>query len=627
MKIEIKPIKIKENEWLPHENNYFHQDLINEIIETEKLTENMNCIINVDFNSDNQTFTNVVFDCSKYNGEFIYLIKTKNIIKDRNYFFSYVTGKSWNTNQKIILSLTIDVITSNYDLFEKNKFKGQAYKERTNNEIREINNYHPDICSNISNLKRELIETNKNINTDIDIFVDQKTRTLNDRKMYTDDNEAPFFLYFETTTYGTAFTNSTSGSFIAYNSTIPLTDKTIKNEDNNTINTITDLLKLYSQPNTKFSDKDWHFRNKQQRQLFIDAVSRYGHENTQLNDITILGNDDQNINSWISVPKFFDNIDNNIISHIELELDDLPNYNLKNHTNLHNNYFLIIGKTFKIPLDLIKIKNKKIYVSRIVSQQNILFKFYYEIDRIDSFYSVNMSTANGLNSDKWKEYQRDLDISYNSGQKGLLPNLQGTGSNLLYLLLGSLINSSSGFKNIGKSVSGILGTSVLSSGFSAISNLKQQKYNEQQILSKGNETKNILLYEALNDILFYDTRIRPYGNIHIRDDVKEWNSYFLISNTEIDYQGSNTIKILVEKPLETEIDKINQDQEMQGNIVNQLFLKEDNILKFNEHTKTHLYFKGQILPDENPVDNFQLNVINDILDKGIFIYKKRAKDR
>lgn len=127
MKIWIKAIKLKENEWMPQERIYFSQEITNKIIEDEKLKQDMVCKQNINFNPSTQILSNVVFDCENYNGEFIYLIKSKEIVKGRDYHFGYVSSKNWNSVRKVVLELTIDTISSNYDLFYNDQFKGKAY--------------------------------------------------------------------------------------------------------------------------------------------------------------------------------------------------------------------------------------------------------------------------------------------------------------------------------------------------------------------------------------------------------------------------------------------------------------------------------------------------------------------
>jgi len=79
---------------MPQDRIYLDSNKIEEIIFDEDLKNNMIKKQGVIFISETQTFSNVVFNAKDYNNELIFLIKNNQILKNREYYFAYVVGKS-----------------------------------------------------------------------------------------------------------------------------------------------------------------------------------------------------------------------------------------------------------------------------------------------------------------------------------------------------------------------------------------------------------------------------------------------------------------------------------------------------------------------------------------------------
>lgn len=615
MIIELKGIQNKENNWQPEENYYFSEEEVKEIIKEEKLNENMICMQNIGFNTDSQTFTNIVFDCDKYNNESIFLIKSKNVIKGKEYHFAYVTYKNWNTARKVVLELKIDILTSNYEWFKLNKFKGQVYTERTNNYQRSINNYHPDICSGIENHKVIYKDTNLVVNKKIDTFINSKLFNYT-KEIWT--KGAPLaWNTIKMENKGTIFTTAeNTNQFISYNS---LAHKLTKIHDTNLPPIIDDILSKYS--NSKWSDNQLNFDNTQKAIDFLNELqASYGLKNTMLNDVdkTIK---DINVNKWLSLPRFFEINDESIISNFEIDLSKYINIDLKNHMDLHNEYHFVCGKLFSIPIDLLRLNldNKKIYGSRIINIDTVIYNFYYSPEKTENFYTINISLSNGQLNQEYEKYLNDLNISYNSGMKGISPMVGDIGQNAILAFL------SKGLKIGGEGLSGMFSglgfMNLLKIPFDLYKESKNTKYQQQAILNKPKEASNVLLIDALYKVLLNETFSANWTYYSI--DNTPWIGYMVTTKDKIKNPKIENYLIEIKSPIEDDIQKIETDQKLYGNIVNQTFESLDNPLVWNELTQDHLYWKGKILPDVNPLDTFQMDMLNEVLAKGVYINKKR----
>lgn len=637
MKIEIKPIRIKTNEWQPTNGIRFSQEKLADIINEENLKTDMDCVLNVKFDSLRQIFSNVQINCDEYKDEYIYLLKCNFAESVLDYFWVYVVNKQFNTAKKVILTLKIDGISSTIRLFNVGSFAGEVYIERTNNYQREINNIHSDACAGIENNQFEYKKLNTEVNRQIDIFIDQKTRTINRippavKGYMIVKGAGPGTQWgFDRTTYGTVFIDGLDDSFLAYNSTISLNGNPIRNQELPTF-TIQKLLDIWASAGTKYNDDNWYFDSSANRATFVDRVGEYGKNNTQLDDITRIGNDSENVNWWLSVPKFFTFDEKGVIAYFDYEIDkSIFDFSEKKHLDLHYNFFLVIGKTFKIPLDFIKLQ-QKIWITRIVSQQNVIFQFSYTSNRTENFYEVTMATANGINSDAWKEYQRNLDIAYNTGVKGdpfdIFKGIIGKAASIgLGTTIAANTFNKAGENGLNLPFFGGLATGIAStifgSAFSIYSNYKKEKYDAQMVLSKGNEAKNILLFEALNDIIFFQTEAASYGKIYVNRPEKTTDAYFLLTKELITPNITNlNFMVLKEKPISVDIKKIELDQQQYGNVVSQTFLDVTNPLEFNDLSGDNLFWQGVIQPKINPVSIFLLSLINDELGAGTKILKK-----
>lgn len=613
MQIKYKSIKTKTSEWMPQEQIYFSQEDIQAIITEEDLKENMSCVHDVEFNSIEQTFNNVLIKCDKYQGEQIFLVNVTNIIPNREWYFCYVTNKQFDKMPYVNLSLTIDPVVSNYDLFYDNKFLGMVYKERANNYELDINIYHPNLCSGYDNKEIETTETDLVVNTKIDVFVDRITTIKN--KSTTGGGA---LRKIELTNKGSFFMNGSN--FLAYNSTVSNPEKLGSFVDNN-YGTIDELLNDLAVSGTKYEDDTWYFPNSEAEITFIGNLAKYG-KNGVLKEIDDIISD-PDVNYWLSVPKIFDT-DNNIISDFDFDLSKYFQINLKNHLDLHFNYYFSYGELVKIKLDVIKLSNNgfKLYGTRIISQDGAKFKFYFEKERINEFYSINLSVNNGLTSTAYNDYIRNLNIGYNSGIKGGQEQIPSFLENALIGGLGMTIDRSiGGFSGL---VSGFGLMQLVKMPFEMWKQNKEEQYQKNMLKYTPQKPRNVLLNEALNSIVLSDiTNLNVFWIKIENDGGTNLDGYGFKSKLKINRVSHNKFMIVKEKPIASEIEKITQDQNMYGNIINQTFIDEPNPLVWNDLTTDHLYFQGKILPNVNPIDSFQLDWLNETLAKGVYIMKGR----
>lgn len=621
MIINYKPISLKTNEWMPQEQVYFSQEEIQAIIEEEKLKENMKCIQGVGFDTTSQTLLNVVIDCKDYNGEFIYLIQSKDIVKGREWYFGYVSNKYWNTAKKVVLELTIDTITSNYDLFNDKKFKGQVYIERTNNYQRSINDTHSNTCGSIENKQQEVRFSDNKIDANIDIFTSVKTRTRNGIKIVFDKaTNPPTGITADITTYGAIINGNSDGSFIAFQATM-LAGEVIKKQNLPTM-TATEAFAKYS--NSVYTDKEWHFDYVQDYVDFLDALN-YGHDGTQIDEAVAVSQAGDTLNSWMSVPRFFEGFGKTALSSIEYKIDMLEQIDLKNHTILHYNYSLLLGNSLKIPLDLLRLIDNTIFITRIISENNVIFKFYYNKQDNDSFYEVTLPFSNGMNNNEYRDWQRSLQLQYQAGAQNKAADFV---MNAIFGLVGLGTAALTGGGSLGfAALFGAMGgASLFRMPFDAYKEYQTNKYKALEITQKGNSASNILASEVIQDLVLQDASIGSVANLNsfVSNPLRRHNSYLIIDKNGLNAKADLRYRLLIEKPIQDDIDKIDVDQELYGNIVNQTFISLDNPLIFNDLTSDHLYWQGKILPDVNPIDNFQLDILNETLAKGIYILKRKS---
>jgi len=321
---------------------------------------------------------------------------------------------------------------------------------------------------------------------------------------------------------------------------------------------------------------------------------------------------------------------NSLINTFKISLPELQ-YNLKDHLFMHYDYNILIGKLFNISLDLAKIRsneNPVLYGTRYINNDNIKYSFYYDELNTDLISELTISPENGLAYDEYNNYLREKSISYESQIK---TNLNASiGQSFLNLGLGGV----GGFflggagKAIGNiltgGLSGLIG-SLANLGFNEYKRQKEQYYKELELQNKPIDYQNIPLYDAVHRIIFNTSNLGriymineastvDYGNISVP-------AYLMGNNNKIQVQDEyNYIQLQIIKPLQDDIDIIVNDQAQFGNVVNQYFINKDNVLEFPSN-KDHLYFQGNILPNQNPVDSFTLTDITSILKEGIKIFK------
>lgn len=628
MQIKYKSIKTKTNEWQPQEQVYFSQEDIQTIITEEGLKDNMECTHNVDFDALQQTFNNVLIKCDKYQGEQIFLVNVPNIIPNREWYFCYVTNKQFDKMPYVNLSLTIDAVTSNYDLFYSGKFLGMVYKERANNYQLLVNKFHPDVCSGIPSVKNEIINTSIPLNKNIDIFTTAKMYETQDKKVVADDGSMSYDISYSpsgniigkvTDGGGTYNKNVDFWHFRTTNSLVSNIRKSAKFR----FTTIQELLRKHSTNGlSHVDDETWHFPNNNSLGLFMAEVDAEEYVDGMMSDIRKITANVE-MSSWLSVPKLFDITSTSTISNFELNLNSyLKEIDTKNHLDLHYDYFLVFTNLIKMPIDLLQINSdNKIYGTRIINPNGVIFYFYYNNDRIDYFYSLNFSISNGVLSQDYQNYIRDLDVAYNSGMKGYTGSLPDILSNILSGSLGMVLDKSTG--GLGNIFSALGFMNVIKMPFDIWKQQKEEKYQGNLIKNKPKTQENTLLNDALNNIIFsnaseisYSEFIQkfPNGQIGIKHAITGIN--------QIEHNNYDNFIIIKVKPIEEDIKKIKQDQSMYGNIINQTFLDEANPLEWNELTTDHLYFQGKILPNVNPIDSFQLDWLNETLAKGVYIMKR-----
>lgn len=621
MQIYYKPIKLKKHEWLPQERIYNNKFWLLDIIKDEELDKDMICVQNVGFDSNTQTFTNVEITCTSYNDEFIYYVKADNVSKDQQYFWTYITSKQYDTRLKIQLELTIDVISSNFDNFDNEKFRGKFYIDRTTekslsgiNVWREINNIHSDVCNNIDNPIQQIIRTDILVNNNIDVFVDNKLEPTARKVINVPTEEGKFQGgVVDITEKGNVLLESADikkQKFLAYKSTVSLNEKFKDTYDINFYSTIQQLLIKYGSEQ-KYEEQQWYFPTPEQGQAFFNEIFLSDDRNDLFKNTDNISND-QKVNFWLSVPKIF-NVGNDVISDFQIETI-FPDINIKvtQHEQLHYNYYLDFQNLLKIPLDLQKLFRHGIYGTRIINNDGVIFKFYYNDDRINEFYNVNLSLTNGLLTDEYVEYQRNLNSAYNSGLKGPRVGLENFTNDLISNTFGFSLGKGFGLFS--------LGSTLVQLPFNLYKEYKNDEYQKNLILTKPRDSKNILLLEALNEILYISSIWVNFGSIvQIVPTDNPRPSYVILNSTNTISRSNNLqLKLLIEKPSDDDIKKITDDQTQFGPIVNQLFLDIPNPLYINR-VNEESYFQGKIQPNFNPVNNFMLDLINTILAQGIRI--------
>lgn len=659
MIIEIKAIKKKENEWKPQSSvqQYFSFNDLKSIINDEKLKENMTCIQNVNFDSQTQTFSNVVITCENYSGEFIYLIKSKNIIKNREYFFSYISQKSWNTASKIVLDLTIDPLSSNLDLFNDNKFMGEVYIERTNNFLRCVNDTHSDVCTGIVNQTANLNKIDfLHMSRELDIFVEKISPNVLEKKIY-----FPFLPPHGSIKFnpkGTLISNSKDRLGLIGTKTFQNIKTFLPNFDALPAKTVVSLLKKYAKDNVNFDDEYWVFANTDQVKDFLTEVINFypiykKNTETHLNlnkSLSVLDTQifQDNTARWITIPKIFDYISSNFIADFQLDIKrGIKDYNLNNHLHLHYNYFLILNRIFKIPINIIKNKGI-IYGIREITTEGVKFSFFNDVEKTDLFFEQIFSLQNALLSDDYAKFEKELLISQNAGMRGnqtsffgenIINQLLNVSSTFLLGTLASGGNPALGLATaLGTGAVGAIG-STINIPFNYWKENKQVKYERMKIQNSFKtprmETSLDSLYKMFtqkNFVLTWAMITAPYEvevDLPLQEG-KTWTDkgYCIFYEDEIKLLNHDgNWSLLIEQPLPCDIDKISLDQAQYGNIVNEFKINDadyQNPLVFNEHTSNFLFWQGKINPKVNPIDNFQLDFLNEVLARGVKIID-RAK--
>ena len=678
MILKIKPIKNKDNEWKPQTSvqQYFSQDLLKKIIENEKLTEDMICVQNVSFEAQTQTFSNVVIASEKYNGEFIYLIETENIVKDRKYFFAYITKKSWNTGLKIVFDLTIDPISSNIDLFNEGKFAGEVYIERTNNYQRCVNDTHSDVCVNIINQKEDYKLTETKMIDTIQYFVEKNLPTKIKKTITVDPafGDHPYFdkkKVIDTLSFDPkgvlirGIANDGQKIRLLGNKNFQnVTEWAPKSTGEKLPLSIVNILKDYAQ-NEEFNSDFWHFKTKGDYQDFINALVRQYPFKTENGVITcsplnkkLLPKIDREIlqketTRWITIPVIFSGLGNDIIDTFVMDMRPiLKDFdNIQNHALLHNKYFLSLNRIFKIPLNLIKLHNKFNYTRwifgiREIIKEGVRFSFFYNAERTDLFYEITLSLQNALLDDTYAKFERDLLISRNAGMSGFGGEVSKFGENALAslmtagssFLMGSLASGGNpivgGITALGTFAGGMI-NSGLSVPFNTWKENKQIKYERMKIEANPNVARVETSIDMLLKMFEYENFIFSWAYFSSQNysaTVDECSTdcnagYVILNNKKITLPyNKKYFALIIETPLQCDIDKIITDQERYGNIVNE-FKTDDkdyqNPLVLNSLVKDFLFWQGKINPKINPIDNFQLDFLNETLALGVKIIKEK----
>lgn len=617
MNIYLKPIKNKVNEWQPQLRHYFHAVVVAEIIKKEDLLENGYCITNVAFNSDTQTFTNVELECKDYHDEFIYLVKSDEF-RDYEYVWAYVTKKTYNTKQRVVLDLTVDPLTTNYHIFGDNQFQGLAYTERATNIVREVNNIHPDSCSGLENKVYQEIETDLPINKNVDMFISTESNVISKDFKISYGIGPPFAPPTRVENLGTIYSYNntpTHQRLISYTSIFNNFKDVMSLEGDNYTETMFDIFKKYD---LNFDSNTWRMKWDDYLLFIAELQKNYVEMPMFANLHKIIS--DKDINKWLTIPRFFKGLTDTVIADFEFSVDFLiPYLDLTNHVNLHNQYFIIVGKTFQFEVDLLQIVDKqqpKIYGTRIVNMDNTKFLFYYAPERQTSFYDLTLDINNAVLSKEYLDKVDALNNSYNSGMKGALLDT-------LFPFLSLSITSLFGL-SFGKRWAAFnLITGGTNLGFSLFKNALSGKYNDQTKQELTKQTDNVLLYEALNSIMLDKTNELQFGKLSINPDGPDnlkTIQYFLrrgtVLNSDVNFEY---VELQIKKLLPDDEKTVYADQKEYGNIVN-LLDTYDNILDYDFDNDIHMYYQGAIQPTINPVSSFMLQVLNNTLQQGVKIF-------
>jgi len=685
MKIKLAAILEKKHEWQPQNNIFYNSIVMFNIFLNEKINFRLECIQNIKFDALTQRFNNVVVSCAEktikdsktgpgnkftlrdietfqigteilqensdwqyvkidldqwkgrdeiiINNETLYQYTEKNpevnftvniytiipgYIDQFIYFvqvgekkyWTYVVNKNFDLGQNVILTLQIDVVTSNLNRFNSRKFEGEVYVERTNNIEKKFNTFHSDICAGITNQKFNNLKTNKQIDRTIDNYI-QSQGPRNTHRWINGGRDLRKST--TVTEYGTAYLDNNQ-NFIAHSTWQFLSNKKIRNIPILPLD-IQTMLTLAGSKNSYY-DPEWNFSTFTAAENFIRNVTTYGINETQINDILDVASSSEVIN-WISIPRFFtfEQPTNSFTNYGKLTIDELPNIDLKDHLLLHRRYYLVIGKIFRIPIDLLKIENKTIYINRVLGTNSVKFIFYYEIECLNEFYNVDIAIGNGLYNDNWTKFQRDLDLQYNNGLKGFNP------LDLVQAILGTGVGTlfTGGF---GALISAFGAQNLINIPFKLFREKKQEHYQNQRILDQPMQSRNTLLSEVLNQITFGLYKQVEFGKIEVKN-VSGQNdiSYFVKNNINVQSNNSLSIYLIEERPIFFEEEIIKYDQQNYGNIINNT-QNIDNPLKFNDLTPEFLYWQGKINPTHNPIDNFELDLLNQKLAMGVKIWKE-----
>lgn len=592
----IKYIQLNDkNLFQPQSNIFWTQERLDKYIADNDLKNlaKMKTVQQKVYSDDDQTIEILMDAINDNMGQIFY------IYMNEKFYWAYNISKTINAGISKF-TLQLDLISTYIETINNGGLSGMWTLIRGHLIEKEYNIYHSDNCGDIKNFITKFYDTKLEIKFNWK-YITFNNSTYRDIRLIPSGSGAAASA--RLTTVGNVITTGSQDDIDSerkFVNFLPLTynrdnfDLTVKKEHpqsglkaNDTVQWInTFYLK------NKFTDNTWNLTSTSVAQ-FLVGISNYPNStwsnfdpfgtNTNLrkskdfNDINT-----KNTQKWIILPDIFDfSRFEDPISKVKVDLIlNMKEFSSKNHTNIHRELSLYIGDDFEVKLNYIdlNISNGEIYVVRIINYDNVTFKFYYDNDLYKFITTYTVDFIQGQSIEEWRNFMNSKSISYEAGQK--LNTTTGLINLITNAISSSIVSKEFGLYN--------LITSTVGFGFDFLTSRINRYFNEQDIKNLPNQANNIPSYNSLTNFLYGNFINTKFYKFEMTTGENFYTYFYEIINNINIKKINLTLKLKIVEPLENDINIIERDQKLYGNVINELIEINNPLeIKNNDYNYIH----------------------------------------